>query len=68
MFVTAASVYSCAHFFSGITNFDLLGSFGEVKWLNFYVVLLYNSVFIVAAAGCLVNKFTLRVRQEVCRR
>jgi hypothetical protein len=52
----------------GITNFDLLGSFGEVKWLNIYVVLLYDSVFAVAATLCLVNKFTGTVRQEIFRR
>lgn len=53
----------------GITNFDLLGSFGEVKWLgNFYLVLLYNAVFAGAASLCLFNKFTARVRQEIARR
>lgn len=31
----------------GITNFDLLADFGRVEWLgNFYVVLLYNLVFL----------------------
>jgi len=53
----------------GITNFDLLGKFSEVKWLgNFYLVLLYNAVFAVAASLCLVNYFTVRVRQEIVRR
>ena len=53
----------------GITNFDLLGKFSEVKWLgNFYLVLLYNAVFAVAASLCLFNKFTVRVRQEIYRR
>jgi len=53
----------------GITNFDLLGKFSEVKWLgNFYLVLLYNAIFAVAASLCLFNKFTDRVRQEIVRR
>ena len=53
----------------GITNFDLLGKFSEVKWLgNFYLVLLYNAVFAVTASLCLFNKFTVRVRQEIVRR
>lgn len=56
-------------YFLGITNFDLLGKFSEVKWLgNFYLVLLYNAVFAVAASLCLFNKFTVRVRQEIVRR
>lgn len=55
--------------FSGITNFDLLGSFGEVKWLgNIYIVLFYNAVFGVSASLCLFNKFTARVRTEILRR
>lgn len=53
----------------GITNFDLLGKFSEVKWLgNFYLVLLYNAVFAVTASLCLFNYFTVRVRQEIVRR
>eukprot|EP00096_Caligus_rogercresseyi_P008507 TRINITY_DN2742_c0_g1_i1.p1 TRINITY_DN2742_c0_g1~~TRINITY_DN2742_c0_g1_i1.p1 ORF type:complete len:533 (-),score=141.85 TRINITY_DN2742_c0_g1_i1:1111-2709(-) len=53
----------------GISNFDLLGSFGEVKWLgNLYIVLFYNAVFAVSASVCLFNKFTARVRQEIFRR
>merc|ERR1711894_458544 len=53
----------------GITNFDLLGKFSEVKWLgNFYLVLLYNAIFAAAASLCLFNKFTDRVRQEIVRR
>ncbi len=53
----------------GITNFDLLGSFGEVKWLgNLYIVLLYNAVFAFAATTCLITHFTARVRREIGRR
>lgn len=53
----------------GITNFDLLGSFAEVKWLNnLYIVLLYNAVFASAAAACLITHFTARIREEIGRR
>ncbi|XP_040579824.1 limb region 1 protein homolog isoform X2 [Lepeophtheirus salmonis] len=53
----------------GISNFDLLGSFSEVKWLgNLYIILFYNAVFAVSASLCLFNKFTARVRQEIFRR
>lgn len=53
----------------GITNFDLLGDFGEIEWLgNFIVVFLYNVIFGTAATLCLVNKFTATVRRELCAR
>nr|XP_029725484.1 protein Lilipod [Aedes albopictus] len=53
----------------GITNFDLLGDFGEIEWLgNFMIVLLYNVIFGTAATLCLVNKFTATVRRELCAR
>nr|XP_018913489.1 PREDICTED: protein Lilipod [Bemisia tabaci] len=49
----------------GITNFDLLGDFGQIEWLgNFKIVFLYNIVFAAAATLCLVNKFTAPVRRE----
>ena len=55
--------------FLGITNFDLLGKFSEVKWLgNFYLVLLYNAIFAVAASLCIFKNFTDRVRKEIVRR
>ena len=54
---------------SGITNFDLLGSFGKMKWLgNFYIVLLYNAIFAFSASLSLFNKLTSRVRQEIVSR
>ena len=54
---------------SGITNFDLLGSFGEVKWLgNIYIVLFCNAVFGVCASLALFNKFTARVRTAIFNR
>ena len=41
----------------GMTNFDLLGDFGRIEWLgNFYVVLLYNVVFLVSTTLCLMGK------------
>ncbi|XP_058456913.1 protein Lilipod [Malaya genurostris] len=53
----------------GITNFDLLGDFGQIEWLgNFLIVLLYNVIFGTAATLCLVNKFTATVRRELCAR
>uniref|UniRef100_A0A182WWC1 Uncharacterized protein n=1 Tax=Anopheles quadriannulatus TaxID=34691 RepID=A0A182WWC1_ANOQN len=53
----------------GITNFDLLGDFGQIEWLgNFLIVLLYNVVFGTAATLCLFNKFTATVRRELCAR
>ncbi|XP_037073710.1 protein Lilipod-like [Pollicipes pollicipes] len=53
----------------GITNFDLLGHYGKVRWLgDFYIVFFYNIVFAVASALCLVNKFTASVRQALFRR
>lgn len=53
----------------GITNFDLLGSFGKMRWLgSFYIVLLYNALFATAASFCLFSKFTARVRHEILKR
>lgn len=50
----------------GITKFDLLGEFGRLDWLgNFRVVILYNLVFEVSTAFCLVNKFTASVRNAL---
>ena len=53
-------------YISGITKFDLLGEFGRLDWLgNFRVVILYNLVFEVSTAFCLVNKFTAFVRSAL---
>lgn len=53
----------------GITNFDLLGSFGKISWLgNFYLVLLYNALFVGFTSFCLFTKFTARVRHEILNR
>ena len=61
-------VYFVMHvsYISGITKFDLLGEFGRLDWLgNFRVVILYNLVFEVSTAFCLVNKFTASVRNAL---
>lgn len=56
-------------FFSGLTNFDLLGDFGRIEWLgNFKLVLFYNIIFAVATIGCLATKFTATVRKEIYAR
>ncbi|KAJ8668335.1 hypothetical protein QAD02_009998 [Eretmocerus hayati] len=53
----------------GLTNFDLLGDFGQIEWLgNFKLVLLYNVIFAVAAISCLTTKFTATVRKEIYAR
>ncbi|KAL9967979.1 hypothetical protein ACROYT_G026301 [Oculina patagonica] len=50
----------------GITKFDLMGEFSRLDWLgNFRVVILYNLVFEVSTAFCLVNKFTASVRNAL---
>ncbi|KAL3217392.1 hypothetical protein MRX96_032398 [Rhipicephalus microplus] len=53
----------------GITNFDLLGDFGRIKWLaSFPLVLTYNVVFVAAAAASLTTKVTATVRTELLGR
>ncbi|XP_006819669.1 protein LMBR1L-like [Saccoglossus kowalevskii] len=53
----------------GITNFDLLGDFGRIDWLgNFYIVFCYNALFGAATASCLVNKFTITMRDYLLDR
>ena len=43
-----------------------MGEFGRLDWLgNFRVVILYNLVFEVSTAFCLVNKFTASVRNAL---
>ncbi|KAL7640943.1 UNVERIFIED_CONTAM: hypothetical protein RMT77_008080 [Armadillidium vulgare] len=52
----------------GITNFDLLGDYGEISWLgHFWIVLGYNILFAAASALCLVKKFTATLRHEIVR-
>lgn len=53
----------------GITNFDLLGDYGEIEWLgNFVIVLLYNFIFIVINILIMINKFSATVRRELIAR
>lgn len=53
----------------GITNFDLLGDFGSIEWLdNFVIVIVYNFVFAVVVTLTVLNKFTAKVRREVYAR
>lgn len=55
--------------FTGITNFDLLGDFGEIEWLgNFQIVFLYNIIFGSATTLCIISKFTATVRRALCAR
>ena len=44
----------------GITNFDLLGNFGRIRWLgNYFIIFGVNIVFGGAAGVCLFNKVIL---------
>jgi len=53
----------------GITNFDLLGNFGRIRWLgNYFIIFAVNFSFGGAAAVCLFNKVTHRVQVEIWRR
>lgn len=55
--------------FLGITNFDLLGDFGQIDWLgDFQLVFFYNVTFGSLVTLCLVNKFTSKVRRELYSR
>ncbi|XP_074624003.1 limb region 1 protein homolog isoform X2 [Acropora palmata] len=50
----------------GITKFDLIGEFARLDWLDdFRVVILYNFLFEVSTAFCLVSKFTASVRKAL---
>ena len=50
----------------GLTSFDLLGDYREIRWLrHFYIVLLYNFLFAGATVCCLLQKITGPVRQEL---
>ncbi|KAK2570169.1 Limb region 1 protein-like protein [Acropora cervicornis] len=48
------------------TTFDLIGEFARLDWLDdFRVVILYNFLFEVSTAFCLVSKFTASVRKAL---
>lgn len=56
-------------FLIGITNFDLLGDFGSIEWLdNFVIVIVYNFSFAVVVTLTVLNKFTAKVRREIYAR
>jgi len=53
----------------GVTNFNLIGYFGSMKWLgNFCIIFSYNIIFAVATVLSLVTKFTKTVRRELLNR
>jgi len=53
----------------GLSNFDLLGDYREIRWLRqFYIVLLYNFLFAGATACCLLKKITGQIIQELYNR
>ncbi|XP_022643341.1 limb region 1 protein homolog [Varroa jacobsoni] len=53
----------------GLTDFDLLGNFGRVRWLgNFTIVLGYNLLFAGFTLTCLLTKFTAATRRELINR
>lgn len=46
----------------GITNFDLLGNYGKIRWLgNYFLVFAVNFLFGGAAALCLFDRVTHRL-------
>ncbi|XP_044761965.1 protein Lilipod [Coccinella septempunctata] len=53
----------------GITNFDLLGDFGRIEWLDdLYVVVGYNLMFAASSMLCVSMKFSAPVRRELYAR
>ena len=45
----------------GITNFDLLGNYGKIRWLgNYFLVFAVNILFGGASALCLFDRVTHR--------
>ena len=50
----------------GITNFNLMGGFGQLHWFtNYQMVLFYNLFFEVCTSICLVSKLTKSVRDAL---
>ncbi|KAI5698842.1 hypothetical protein M8J75_012646 [Diaphorina citri] len=53
----------------GVTNFDLLGDFGQIEWLgSFRLVFTYNLIFALVTTLSIVRKFTSTVRKELITR
>jgi len=69
LFIMFSSALPISSKILGLTNFDLLGRFGDFDWLgNLNLILTYNLSFGVAMALCLINKLTSRARQELLKR
>ncbi|CAF0872299.1 unnamed protein product, partial [Brachionus calyciflorus] len=68
-FLTFSSALPVSSKILGLTSFDLLGHFGDLKWIsNFHVILIYNFGFTIATVICLITKFTATVRSELFNR
>jgi hypothetical protein len=53
----------------GITNFDLLGNYGRIKWLrSFFIIFVVNLIFGFGAALCIFNRVTQKAREETINR
>lgn len=53
----------------GITNFDLLGNYGKIRWLgNYFLVFAVNILFGGASCLCLFDRVTHRAQLEIWRR
>ncbi|KAI5723518.1 hypothetical protein M8J76_007482 [Diaphorina citri] len=51
----------------GVTNFDLLGDFGQIEWLgSFRLVFTYNLIFALVTTLSIVRKFTSYTMVGVC--
>jgi len=69
LFVVLSSALPLLVKILGITNFDLLGNFGRIRWLgNSLIILTVNIIFGTAAALSLFNKVTHRAQKEIWRR
>jgi len=69
LFVVLSSALPLLVKILGITNFDLLGNFGRIRWLgNTLIILTVNIIFGTAAALSLFNKVTHRAQKEIWRR
>jgi len=69
LYVTLSSALPLLVKVLGITNFDLLGNFGRIRWLgNYFIIFAINFLFAGAAALCLFKKVTHRAQMEMWRR
>lgn len=47
----------------------MIGNFGSMEWLgNLYIILACDAVFAALTTLCLTDKFTVKVRTEICNR